>query len=50
MLWLVSFFMGNAGLFSAFGMEQISVYASLVFFGFIYSPASFLLAILANWL
>lgn len=50
MLRLVSFFMGNAGLFSAFGMEHVSVYASLVFFGFIYSPVSFLLGILSNWL
>jgi STE24 endopeptidase len=50
MLWLVSFFMGNAGLFAAFGMEHVSVYASLVFFGFIYSPVSFFLGILANWL
>jgi STE24 endopeptidase len=30
--------MNNPDLFSAFQMEHISVYASLVFVGFIYSP------------
>ncbi|RUM89316.1 MAG: M48 family peptidase, partial [Thermodesulfatator sp.] len=37
-LWLLSLFMGNQGLFEAFGMDHISVYASLVFFGFLYAP------------
>ncbi|MBU2574691.1 MAG: M48 family metallopeptidase [Elusimicrobia bacterium] len=48
MLWLLSFFMGNRGLFAAFGMENTSVYASLVFFGFLYSPVSFFLGIFMN--
>ena len=50
MLWLLSFFIGNAGLFAAFRMEQVSVYAGLVFFGFLYSPVSFFLGIFMNWL
>ena len=36
--WLLSFFIGNPGLFQAFQMEHISVYASLFFFGFLYAP------------
>ncbi len=36
--WLLSLFIGNPGLFEAFSMEHISVYASLFFFGFLYAP------------
>jgi len=50
MLWLLSFFIGNPGLSAAFRMEHVSVYASLVFFGFLYSPLSFFLSIVSNWL
>lgn len=50
MLWLMSFFIGNRGLFAAFGMENVSVYAGLVFFGFLYTPVSFFLGIFMNWL
>jgi len=45
MFFILSLFLGNQGLFDAFGMEQVSVYASLVFFGFLYAPISTLIAI-----
>ena len=45
---LLSLFINNQGLAGAFGMEHVSVYASLVFFGFLYTPISTVLSILAN--
>lgn len=45
LFFILSLFLDNQGLFAAFGMEHVSVYASLVFFGFLYSPISTLLAI-----
>lgn len=45
MFFILSLFLGNRGLFDAFGMEHVSVYASLVFFGFLYSPISTVIAI-----
>ena len=45
LFFILSFFLGNQGLFAAFGMEHLSVYASLVFFGFLYAPISTILAI-----
>jgi STE24 endopeptidase len=45
MFFILSLFLGNQGLFDAFGMEQVSVYASLVFFGFLYAPISTLIGI-----
>ncbi len=50
MFFLLSLFIENEGLFKAFGMDQVSVYASLVFFAFLYSPLSTLLSIFANYL
>lgn len=50
LLWLLSFFIRNAGLFAAFKMEHISVYASLIFFGFLYSPISTVLSIAVNYM
>lgn len=46
--YLLSLFINNPGLFEAFGMEYLSIYASLFFFAFIYSPFSTLLSILFN--
>ena len=46
--YLLSLFINNPGLFEAFGMEHLSIYASLFFFAFIYSPFSTLLSILFN--
>lgn len=45
MFLILSQFLGNQGLFAAFGMEHLSTYASLVFFGFLYAPISTILAI-----
>ncbi|MBN2373936.1 M48 family metallopeptidase [bacterium] len=50
MFYLLSFFINNDGLFRAFRMQQISVYAGLVFFGLLYSPIKFLLSIFTNHL
>jgi STE24 endopeptidase len=49
MFFLLSFFIKNPGLFEAFAMEALSIYASLVFFAFIYSPLNTLLSILFNY-
>lgn len=48
MFFILSLFLGNQGLFDAFGMAQVSVYASLVFFGFLYAPLSTLIGIGLN--
>ncbi|MCI5142811.1 MAG: M48 family peptidase, partial [Candidatus Electrothrix sp. ATG1] len=45
MFYILSLFLGNTQLFAAFGMEHISVYAGLIFFGFLYAPVSMLLSI-----
>jgi STE24 endopeptidase len=49
MLYIMKFFINNAPLSEAFGMEKVSVYSSLVFFGFLYSPISFILGIFSNY-
>ncbi|WP_348981343.1 M48 family metallopeptidase [Salidesulfovibrio onnuriiensis] len=46
--YLLSLFLGNQGLFDAFGMQQMSTYAGLVFFGLLYTPVSMVLSLLAN--
>jgi STE24 endopeptidase len=48
MFFFLSLILENEGLFSAFSMNNISVYASLVFFGFLYAPVSLLLSIVFN--
>jgi STE24 endopeptidase len=45
---LMSLFMRSPGLFAAFGMEQMSVYAGLVFFVLLYTPVSLALSVAAN--
>ena len=45
MFLILSLFLDNPGLFKAFGMEHLSAYASLIFFGFLYAPISTLVAI-----
>lgn len=47
---LLSRFINNQGLFAAFGMDHLSVYASLVFFGFLSAPISLCLGLLVNTL
>ncbi len=50
LFFLLSCFLGNQALFSAFKMEHLSVYAGLIFFSFIFSPVNLLLGIGANYL
>jgi len=45
---LLSLFIRNERLFEAFRMEHVSVYASLIFFGFLYTPIAMVLAIVEN--
>ncbi|MFC1576891.1 M48 family metallopeptidase [Candidatus Omnitrophota bacterium] len=48
MFYILSLFINNPGLFAAFKMEHVSVYASLFFFGFLYSPINLGFSVLAN--
>ncbi len=48
MFYILSVFLENPLLFAAFKMEHISIYASLVFFGFLYAPLDMLLSIAGN--
>ena len=45
---LLSLFIDNQGLFEAFKMQNISIYAALIFFCFLYTPISMFLSILQN--
>ncbi|WP_028580450.1 M48 family metallopeptidase [Desulfogranum japonicum] len=48
MFYILSLFLMNSALFAAFQMEHVSVYASLLFFGFLYSPISTILSVFFN--
>ncbi|MDE0299657.1 MAG: M48 family metallopeptidase [Candidatus Poribacteria bacterium] len=48
LFYLLSLFIENRGLFDAFRMDQLSVYAGLVFFGILYSPIELVLSIVMN--
>ncbi len=48
MFFILSFFIANPDLFEAFSVENISVYASFVFFGFLYTPISMFLSVIQN--
>ena len=50
MFYILSLFLKNEGLFGAFGItsEYMSVYAGIVFFGFLYSPINTILGIFGN--
>jgi len=50
MFYILSIFMNNPGLFRAFQMEHVSIYASLFFFGFLYAPIDMILSIFGNML
>lgn len=50
MFFILSLFINNKGLFAAFGMQETSIYASLFFFGFLYSPMETILSIFGNML
>ncbi|MDD4183191.1 MAG: M48 family metallopeptidase, partial [Candidatus Omnitrophica bacterium] len=48
MFFILSFFINNQGLFGAFKMQSLSIYASLIFFGFLYSPINLFISIFSN--
>ncbi|MDP8239645.1 MAG: M48 family metallopeptidase [Candidatus Hatepunaea meridiana] len=48
MLFILSFFINNQELFDAFRMQELSIYASLIFFSFLYSPISMIIGIALN--
>ena len=48
LLFILSLFLNNPGLFAAFAMDHLSIHASLVFFGFLAQPLTALLAIGMN--
>lgn len=48
MLFLLSLFLHSPGLYSAFGMQYQSIYAGLLFFGLLYTPAEFVLSMLTH--
>ena len=50
MFFLIPFFMNNGGLFSAFRMQNTSIYASLIFFAFLYSPINMVISIFSKML
>lgn len=47
MLFLLSFFLDNRALFNAFQMQHTSTYASLIFFGILYTPIQTVMSIFA---
>lgn len=48
MFFLMSIFINQQGLFDAFFMQNISVYAGLLFFGMLFTPIEFLLSLALN--
>ena len=48
MFYMLSLFLNNEQLFSAFGMENLSVYASLLFFSILYSPIDLCMSFVGN--
>ena len=47
---ILSLFMNNRDLFAAFKMDEVSIYGSLFFFGFLYAPIEMLLSLLGHML
>ncbi|MHB9155542.1 MAG: M48 family metallopeptidase [Endomicrobiales bacterium] len=48
MFFILSFFINNPGLFEAFKVQQPSVYASLIFFAFLYAPVALIVSVLGK--
>ena len=48
MFFLLSLFLNNPQLFAAFKMENLSVYASLLFFTLLYSPIQLIMSFISN--
>ena len=49
LFFLLSLFLNTRGLFDAFYMDHMSIYAGLLFFGLLYAPAEFILSIIMSW-
>ncbi len=47
-LFILSLFIKNEALHAAFGMQNVSIYASLIFFSFIYKPVSMILGLIST--
>lgn len=50
MFFILSLFINNRALFDAFQVDHVSIYASLFFFGFLYTPIDMILSIFGNLL
>lgn len=48
MFFVVSLFINNEGLFSAFKMQETSIYASVIFFAFLYAPINLVISIFSK--
>ncbi|MBT3261476.1 M48 family metallopeptidase [bacterium] len=48
MFYILSLFINNPTLFAAFKMQHLSIYASLIFFSFLFTPINFILSIFSN--
>jgi len=48
MFYILSLFINNGELFAAFKMQETSIYASLFFFGFLYTPIDMIINIFGN--
>lgn len=48
MLWILSLFLQQEGLFAAFHVTEPSVYAGLLFFGLLFAPVELALSVLVN--
>ena len=48
MLYILSLFINNRELFAAFRMQEMSVYASILFFAFLYSPIEMIFSVFGN--
>jgi STE24 endopeptidase len=48
MFYILSLFINNRGLFDAFKMQETSIYASLFFFGFLYTPIDMIITVFTN--
>ncbi|MCL2390541.1 MAG: M48 family metallopeptidase [Endomicrobia bacterium] len=48
MFFLLSFFINSPWLFEAFKMQNSSVYAGIIFFGFLYAPISLIIGVISS--
>jgi len=49
MFYILSLFIGNTDISNAFQMAKTSIYSSLIFFGFLYSPINLFISVLFNY-